>query len=56
MMKDIVEYLSNLGLDVIKGKIKHKIDEIKLKKALEEYIVKQHKYNDLCSFSEEIDN
>lgn len=53
---DIVgEYLSNLGLDIIKSWCQQRIDENRLKRALESYIVQQHKYNNLYSMSEEVD-
>ena len=54
-MDIVVEYLSNLGLDIIKRQYHQRVDEKKLKQAIEDYIVQQHKYNDLCSISEEID-
>lgn len=51
----VVDYLSNLLLDIIKSQYQRKIDEKKLKQALEEYINRQHKYNNRYSSSDELD-
>lgn len=51
----VAEYVADLGLDAGKDFIKNKINEKKLRESLISYIECQHKYNDVCSFAEEID-
>lgn len=51
----LLEELLNLGVGVAKSKINKKIDEQRLKKDLEEFIISEKKYFDLCSIDEEFD-
>lgn len=51
----VKEYLAELALDVGKNWFQEKIDEYKLKSALLNYIERQEKYNEVCTFTEEID-
>lgn len=51
----VSEYLADLGLDAAKEHFKDNIDEQKLKSALQNYIVGQKKYNEVCSVAEECD-
>ena len=54
-MKFIEEYIANLGLDAARRQMAEKIDEYKLKAALQSYIEKEQKYNEVCSLAEECD-
>lgn len=49
------EYLAGLGFDAAKQHIDSKIDEHKLKCALQEFIERQRKYNEICTMAEEYD-
>ena len=51
----LLEKLLNIGVGVAKSKTNEKIDEHKLKKDLEDYILSKKKYFDLCSIDEEFD-
>lgn len=51
----MLEELLNIGVGVAKSKTNEKIDEHKLKKDLEDYILSKKKYFDLCSIDEEFD-
>lgn len=51
----LLEELLNIGVGVAKSKTNEKIDEHKLKKDLEDYILSKKKYFDLCSIDEEFD-
>lgn len=51
----LLEELLNIGVGVAKSKINKKIDEQRLKKDLEEFIISEKKYFDLCSIDEEFD-
>lgn len=51
----LLEGLLNIGVSVAKSKTKDKIDEQRLKKDLEDYIISKKKYFDLCSIDEEFD-
>lgn len=51
----LLEELLNIGVGVAKSKTKDKIDEQRLKKDLEEFIISEKKYFDLCSIDEEFD-
>lgn len=51
----LLEELLNIGVGVAKSKTNEKIDEHKLKKDLEDYILSNKKYFDLCSIDEEFD-
>lgn len=51
----LLEELLNIGVSVAKSKTNEKIDEHKLKKDLEDYILSKKKYFDLCSIDEEFD-
>mgnify|MGYP004593437137 CR=1 FL=1 len=51
----LLEELLNLGVGVAKSKINKKIDEQRLKKDLEEFIISEKKYFDLSSIDEEFD-
>ncbi|MBE5860251.1 MAG: hypothetical protein E7301_09035 [Butyrivibrio sp.] len=51
----ISEYLATLGIDAGRKKFLERIDESKLRTALQSYIQKQHKYNKMCSMAEEVD-
>lgn len=51
----LLEGLLNVGVSVAKSKTCEKIDEQRLKKDLEEYIISEKKYFDLCSIDEEFD-
>ena len=54
-MKFIEEYIANLGLDAARQQMAEKIDEHKLKAALQSYIEKEQKYYEVCSLAEECD-
>ena len=43
-MKVVGEYIANLGLDAARRQMAEKIDEHKLKAALQSYIEKEQKY------------
>lgn len=51
----VKEYLAELALDIGKKRFKNKIDEQKLKSVLLNYIERQEKYNEVCTFAGEID-
>ena len=51
----LVEELLNIGVGVAKSKTNEKINEHKLKKDLEDYILSKKEYFDLCSIDEEFD-
>lgn len=51
----LLEELLNIGVGVAKSKTNEKINEHKLKKDLEDYILSKKKYFDLCSIDEEFD-
>ena len=51
----LLEELLNIGVGVAKSTTNEKIDEHKLKKDLEDYILSKKKYFDLCSIDEEFD-
>lgn len=51
----LLEELLNIGVGAAKSKTNEKIDEHKLKKDLEDYILSKKKYFDLCSIDEEFD-
>ena len=54
-MKLVGEYIANLGLDAARQQMVEKIDEHKLKAALQSYIEKEQKYYEVCSLAEECD-
>ena len=54
-LSSIVDYLSNLGLDAAKSFFKEKIDEVKLRSALTEYMEQQRQCHDFCTLAEEFD-
>lgn len=51
----LLEELLNIGVGVAKNKTNEKINEHKLKKDLEDYILSKKEYFDLCSIDEEFD-
>lgn len=51
----LLEELLNIGVGVAKSKTNEKINEHKLKKDLEDYILSKKEYFDLCSIDEEFD-
>lgn len=51
----LLEKLLNIGVSVAKNKTNEKINEHKLKKDLEDYILSKKEYFDLCSIDEEFD-
>ena len=51
----VKEYLAELALDIGKNWFKDRVDQQKLKSALLDYIERQRKYNEVCTFAEEID-
>lgn len=51
----VAGYIANLGLDAIVGFSKKVIDKKKLRESLISYIEQQRKYNEICTFAEEID-
>lgn len=51
----LLEELLNIGVGAAKSKTNEKIDEHKLKKDLEDYILSKKEYFDLCSIDEEFD-
>lgn len=51
----LLEKLLNIGVSVSKNKTNEKINEHKLKKDLEDYILSKKEYFDLCSIDEEFD-
>lgn len=51
----VIDYLTELAIDVVKGHFKDKVDKYKLKKILIEYLKRQEKYNEICKLAEEID-
>ena len=55
ILSTVSRYVADLGLEVGKNYIKGKNDEKKLRELLISYIERQRKYNDVCSFAEEID-
>ena len=59
MIKEAIEtaadYLTDLGIEATKDKVKNKLDEKKLRESLMAYIKNQQKYNEMCSLAEEID-
>ena len=52
---NVADYLTNLGLEAGKKHLCDKVNEKKLHNSLRKYIERHRKYNDLCSFAEEID-
>lgn len=55
IVSKVAGYVADLGLDVGKNIIINKYDEKILRDALISYIERQRKYNEVCSFAEEID-
>ena len=55
IISTVAGYVADLGLNVGKDYIIGKYDEKKLRESLISYIERQRKYNDVCSFAEEID-
>lgn len=55
IISTVAGYVADLGLDAGKDYIKGKRDEKKLRESLISYIERQRKYNEVCSFAEEID-
>lgn len=55
ILSTVAGYVADLGLEVGKDYIKGKYDEKKLRESLISYMERQRKYNDVCSFAEEID-
>ncbi|MCM1148890.1 MAG: hypothetical protein NC319_02220 [Butyricicoccus sp.] len=51
----VADYLVGLALDAGKDKLKDKVDEQKLRSALQNYIEQHRKYNEVCTLAEEID-
>lgn len=51
----VAEYLAELALETGKNRLKDKVDEQRLKIALSNYIERNRKYNEICTFAEEID-
>lgn len=55
-MKDkVVDYILNLGLDVLKDKVVDVKEQKELKKQLQDFIKRQSKINEVCLLAEEID-
>ena len=52
---NIAGYIADLGLDIAKNKYKDKLDEKRLRDDLFTFIESQHKYNEMCTYAEEID-
>lgn len=52
---NVADYLANLGLEAGKKHLCNKVNEKKLHNSLRKFIECHRKYNDLCSFAEEID-
>ena len=51
----IEDYIAELGLDAAKKHIGDKIDDRKLKTALNEYIISERRYNKVCTMNKECD-
>ena len=55
IIRDIAGYVADLGIDVAKSKFQNKLDEKKLRDDLVTFIESQNKYNEMCTYAEEID-
>ena len=55
ILESIAEHVAELGLEVAKNRFLDKLDEKKLRDDLVTYIESQHKYNEMCTYAEEID-
>ena len=51
----LIEYVANLGLDVFKNKIDNKVEILKVKKILKQYIKMKQKENEYCLLEQELD-
>lgn len=51
----ISDCLTNIGFEAAKQYSEIKLDESKLKKELNEFVIRQRKYNDLCLAKDECD-
>lgn len=51
----VSDYLAGLGLDSVKDHYKEKLDEVKLKRQIMDYITSQKDFQEICSLSEEFD-
>ena len=54
-MEIIVDYLSNIGLDVVRDRIKSTAMEFAVRDRLRDYLTRQNEINEVCSREEEID-
>ena len=51
----VVDYLSNIGLEVVRDHIKDSAMESAARDRLRSYLTRQHKINEVCTREEEID-
>ena len=54
-MRIVVDYLSNIGLDIVKDRIKDSAMESAARDRLRDYLVRQRRINEVCTREEEID-
>lgn len=54
-MEIIVDYLSNIGLDVVRDRIKSTAMESAVRDRLRDYLTRQNEINEVCTREEEID-